>query len=1258
MESKLKRATGEQTDTRLSDWLENLREYGMRQPQRNAVLGDDFQLNHGDLELHVDSLCRRLHEVGTAPGDRIAICLSRSPLAVVAFLAVLRVGGTYVPIDMEYSSSRLSLMLGCEPDALITTAPLKKRLPEVTCPTIFIGDRPVGQKINLPENFVPVPDEFPAYLMFTSGSTGSSQGVVVSRGALARYVVSLDDAFDITGRDVYLHTASFSFSASIRQIMAPLAARATMVIADEEAKYDPFRLLELMKTRGVTVWDTVPSLWRAVERLFSKVGSQDRNISVPATIRLVLLTGEPLAWELVFAWRSHLKDDVNIINLYSQTETAGTVSIFPIPAGTIQRTGVVPLGKPLHDVNLLVLDDDLHPVPPGNEGEVHVASDRLADGYRDDRQLTENRFLADIDVERDYNRVYRTGDFVRVEPDGSLIPVGRRDHRVKIRGFRVDLLEVEIELAKDPRVEQAVVLTESSNKLVAYVTPATEEISSQMEIQNRLRKILPDYAVPGQIIVVDRIPMTASGKVDRKALTERQDCDTSDSAKKPEAMDHTEADLLQIWEDMLGYNYASLDDDFFEKGGDSLTAVSLFLEIENRFGVRLPPSTLFSAGTVRGLAPIVRSSTKPQPTHSVLELRKKGNLPPLFLVHAIWAHIPHFRNLVELLDPELAVYALEPIRNSDALGREPDVGRMVKQYAREIRTIHPQGPFFLAGWSIGGFMALSVAAELESRGDEPGALMLIDSASPSLRPMLRQQQAQGIPRLLAYLRKRVQREIQALRLSPRQQRERFEWIFQEQGRKLRLLPRRAAHRKLQARLHEEFKRIVDQYKPRPYRGPVTLFRSEQKVVDPDQDEDLGWGDYIDGDLEIVRMPGDHNSIVIEPQNTKILASHITGIVNTVSKGGAGGRQEGTRDDHALVDQFLAESRKLSGQKFTERVPWNNEVTRDAIRHFAFGICDDNPLWIDEKDAPESPPSRKQAPPAFLVSARYPVLHGAPIDAPLISLLRDMEFTWERRVFEGEQLQSSTEQGEVREVVDPGGNRRIYIESLTTYRNAGDQLLARARSTVVRMLTQGDSQIDDWSVHRYRPDERERIIDAIQGEARTGSRVMSPAEFSTGTRLPEIVRGPLTIGDMVCWHSAIGPSYRPGPLGYKDTLDAPEFRVRNPLTGWPIKYMLQHEDVNLAHQRGMPAPFDNGVMRFAWVSPLVTNWMGDHGFLARLHVTIHLPVFYGDTCWYSGEVTNVSEEGDSVRVRVRISGTNQRGSITTSGSAEVLLPSGS
>jgi len=1251
---KAEKTPGKQTETLLTGWLNKLSHDARQHPARDAVTGYENSLAQGELENRVTALARRLRETGVVHGDRVAVCLERSPHYVVAFLAVLRVGGTYVPIDAQYPAARVSAMLEYTPGALITTQSILESLPKISCPVIFADNAPMHQDSDAPASIDAVADTQPAYLMFTSGSTGAANGVLVSRGALAGYIATLQASFSLSHRDVYLHSASFSFSASIRQIVAPLAAGATMVIADEQARHDPYRLLEIMQSSGVTVWDTVPSLWRIVERVIYGVESRHENEILPETLRLILLTGEPLSWALVSAWKRHLRSSVTVINLYSQTETAGTVSMFPIPAGDVPETGNVPLGTPLGNMALLVLDEDLNPVKPGHEGEIYVVSDHLAEGYQGLDELTGSRFLSGAEVGSENRRVFRTGDFVRLGADGSLVPVGRRDHRVKVRGFRVDLQEIETELTHDPGIEQAVVQVEDSTRLIAYVMPAAGEHPRPAEVQDRLRKTLPDHAVPAQVVVVDRIPVTANGKVDREALARLRDRKPEATRKEAAMADETETRLLQIWEQSLAYKGAGLKDDFFENGGDSITAVSLFLEIEDHFGIRLPPSTLMSAGTLGGLAALIRERSVSNEPSPVLVLRKEGHLPPLFIVHAISAHLPHFKELVKLLDPELPVFALEPIHNTEVTSRQPDIARVVRQYAREIRKKHPTGPFFLGGWSIGGFMAFSVATELESMGDNPAELLLLDAMSPVLRPQMPRKKNRGLDATRSYLRNLVVRQIRSFRLSPREQFERMAWMVRGAARRFVANFRKPARHNRGQQVLENVTLLADQFQPPPYTGSAVLFRSQQPSVDPSQDEDLGWSKYVHGSLEVIHLPGDHITMVIEPKNMKLLATHISEIVNREFISTPIHHQHGKSADHDMMDLFLEESEKLAGQQYTERLPWTNSVSKDAIRHFAFAICDDNPLWVDESYAGARSTGPMQAPPGILIAARYPVLHGAPLDVPLISLLKDIEYTWERSIHDGEEFRSTAEQGDVREVVDPDGNRRIYIDAHITYRNAHDQVLGRARSTVVRMLSQGRFQVDDWSVYRYSPEELERIIEGINSEVRTGSRRLSENEFSVGTHLPSIVRGPLTIGDMVCWHAGIGPSYRPGPLGYKDTLKTPQFRVRNPVTGWPIKYMLQHEDVNLAHQRGMPAPFDNGVMRFAWVSPLITNWMGDEGFLSRLHVRINQPVLYGDTCWYSGEVTERSREADHWRVGVRLSGTNQRGVITTTGSAEVLL----
>lgn len=356
-----------------------------------------------------------------------------------------------------------------------------------------------------------------------------------------------------------------------------------------------------------------------------------------------------------------------------------------------------------------------------------------------------------------------------------------------------------------------------------------------------------------------------------------------------------------------------------------------------------------------------------------------------------------------------------------------------------------------------------------------------------------------------------------------------------------------------------------------------------------------------------------------------------------------------------IEEFVARSRALTGTVVRERTAWNTAVTADSIRHFAFGTSDDNPLWLDPDYAAKGPYGALAAPPAYLTSVLYPILHGAPMEAPLSSLIGGVEYRWQRPILEGDQLRAESVQKDLYEKKSGSGRRLVFIISEVTYRNQRNEVVGTATGTMIRATQVGTELLFDRPLYRYSPDELEQIGAAQRDEARTAG-TLYWEDVQVGQEVPQIVRGPLTIGDMVCWQAAIGPSYRAGRLGYLDCLKAPHSAVKNPVTGWPVKYSQQHEDFNLAAQRGMPGPFDNGVMRFAWVAPLLTNWMGDRGFLRRLYVQVRAPGIYGDTLWLSGAVREKGREGDTAVVKVEINGVNQVGATTTAGEAEVVLPS--
>ena len=356
---------------------------------------------------------------------------------------------------------------------------------------------------------------------------------------------------------------------------------------------------------------------------------------------------------------------------------------------------------------------------------------------------------------------------------------------------------------------------------------------------------------------------------------------------------------------------------------------------------------------------------------------------------------------------------------------------------------------------------------------------------------------------------------------------------------------------------------------------------------------------------------------------------------------------------AAIDAWQATTEGMTGRIVEERQPWVSSVTEDAIKHFAYGTDDDNPLWTDAAYAAKTAHGRNAAPPAFVFVNRYPILHGAPMKAPLASLIGGVEVEWFGHVYAGDTLSSEPRQKEFFEKRNKEGRRLNFVISEIDYRNQENALVARATGTMIMATQIGLQTMMEHESPHYDDGALERLESTWRREYRRGADTLFFEDVEAGSEIPSIVRGPLTIGDMVAWNAAIGPSYKAGRWGYLDLSKAMHTAMVNPVTGFPVKYSQQHEDANMAAGRGMPAPFDNGVMRFAWVAPLVTNWMGDHGFLKRLKVQVARPGLYGDLTTYSGRITARDEETKTVTLE--ITGTRQDGMVNTRGSAEVVLP---
>jgi acyl dehydratase len=354
-----------------------------------------------------------------------------------------------------------------------------------------------------------------------------------------------------------------------------------------------------------------------------------------------------------------------------------------------------------------------------------------------------------------------------------------------------------------------------------------------------------------------------------------------------------------------------------------------------------------------------------------------------------------------------------------------------------------------------------------------------------------------------------------------------------------------------------------------------------------------------------------------------------------------------------IDAWVEATKKLTGKIVEERKPWVEQINEENIRHFAQGSDDQNPLWLDPVIAAKTRWGGIIAPPAMIFTNRYPILHGAPMAAPLASLIGGVEAEFHRPVRPGDRLSSEPRQKDFYEKRNKEGRRLNFVISEVSYRNQKDELTAIARGTMIMATQVGLKTMMEHTPPRYTDADLKRLEDAWRNEYRRGSNTLYVEDVEVGSSIPEIVRGPLTIGDLVAWNAAIGPSYKAGSWGYLELTKSMHTAMFNPVTNFPVKYSQQHEDFNMAAGRGMPAPFDNGVMRFAWTAPLITNWMGIDGWLRRLNVQVRRPGLYGDLTTYSAQVTE--KDVATGVVKLAISGRRQDGLDTTGGEAEVVLP---
>jgi amino acid adenylation domain-containing protein len=692
-------------------------------PDAVAVVHEAHYLTYQGLHRRAGLVAAALRRRGVAPESIVGVAVNRSTDLMVALLGTLQAGAAYLPLDLSLPRARIEVMLrDAAPRYVIATAATAASVAGVS-PVVLVKDL-VNDLADPPAAPSPAPSlsaENPAYVMYTSGSTGMPKGVVIRHGSLAGFLDSVSSALGADYSNRYLALATFAFDLSVHELYVPLANGGTLILASGDDARDVHRLVDLIRGMQVDCLVATPSHW-------SLIAWFD-----PETLRRmqVLAGGEPLRVDLARTLREY---GLLLRNLYGPTEATVWATVRAVDDTDLGEggNGVVNIGESLPNYRAFVLDSSLRLAPAGVVGELYIGGVGLSRGYLNRPSLTAERFVADPYGPAG-SRLYRTGDLARWR-DRGLEFAGRGDQQVKIRGYRVELGEVEAALRRDPRVQDALAVLHGSGespKMLAYVVTPDASSSFAEELRSSLRTVIPDYMIPAAVVPLRRWPLSPNGKVDRRRLPDI-DLPSASEWRAPRSAD--EQLLANLFVELLQRERVGLDDDFFGLGGDSLMSIRLVSRARNA-GLFITPRDVFQHPTLEALARVARPVQADQPLAApligsafdrVVPLRGEGELPPLFCLPPAGGLSWAYARMLPGLHPGRPLYALQAPGIASDAGWPATVGASADDYIDVIRRVHPAGPYYLVGWSWGAVLAHAVACRLQSRGERVPLLAIVD----------------------------------------------------------------------------------------------------------------------------------------------------------------------------------------------------------------------------------------------------------------------------------------------------------------------------------------------------------------------------------------------------------------------------------------------------------------------------------------------------------------------------------------------------
>ena len=844
-----------------------------RTPHDVAVQFEEQQLTYAELNASANQLARYLRALGVGPEVLVGLYLERSLDMIVGLLGVLKAGGAYLPMEIATPKERLKLFDDAGVRVLLTMDHLKTSLPELKAQTVCLdsewhsiaqlGIENVKNAV-APENLV--------YVLFTSGSTGKPKGVAVEHRQLINYVYGVSSRLNLSPGDNYATVSTIAADLGNTVIFPSLCMGGCLHIVSRTRASDAGALVDYLGRHRVDCLKIVPSHLAALLK-----SSQAEKI-LPR--RRLVLGGEASRHDLVDQIRS-LNTGCTIYNHYGPTETTVGVLTYetPFPLEAAQNA-TLPIGRPLPNTQIYLLDDQLNPVEAGTPGEIFIGGLGVSRGYLYRPDLTTEKFIPDAFGTTPGTRLYRTGDLARQLPDGNIEFLGRIDRQMKIRGFRIELGEIENALARHASVREALVVPHEPVKgevrLIGYIIPKPgKEPPQKSEILTFLREQLPEHMVPSVLVLLDAWPLTPNGKVDRRALPLPE-------AREVNNVSHDEDDfelrLAKIWREVLNVRACEADDNFFDLGGNSLLAIALFAEIEKEFEVSLPMASILQSPTVRQLAAAIHRGQAHAPTSSLVAIQPNGSKLPFFYVHGQGGNVIMHYTLAPHLEQDQPFYGLQSYGLDGRNEPFTRIEEMAAHYISEILSVQRNGPYLLGGFCSGAIIAFEMARQLHASGRKVGLVAMVDPYT-----LYRNQYLRPVPKLrsqLYHVVGQIDWHLDSLgELGPR----RFMSTRLSSARKKLMKPFLVVGHRIYPNLSDERRRLnykvwqaniqaEKYYVPQSYPDRITIFMSS-KIYAPHKDTRLSFSEKAGG-TEIHLVPGSHLSMTEEPQ-VRVLAQKLT-----------------------------------------------------------------------------------------------------------------------------------------------------------------------------------------------------------------------------------------------------------------------------------------------------------------------------------------------------------------------------------------------